>query len=48
MKVEIPDGLINDNIFKCQDCEAKLMCFIEDGETQFCPNCGSRNIGEDT
>ncbi len=47
MKIAIPDKLVNDNIFKCPDCEARIMCFIEDGDTQFCPNCASRNIIEE-
>ena len=44
MKIEISDELINDNIFRCSQCSAKVMCFIEQGDTQFCPNCGSRDL----
>ena len=44
MKVDIPDGLINDSVYICEQCEATVMCFTDMGQIDFCPCCASREL----
>ena len=41
----IRNDLVNDNIYKCNDCEEEFQVFSKSGgTTNFCPSCASRDI----
>lgn len=37
---------VNDTILKCTRCNNTIKCYFldGDGETRFCPNCGSNEL----
>ena len=41
MEIEIPDELKNDDIYICENCGAKIMCFTDQEKIGFCPCCAS-------
>jgi len=41
----IRNGFINDDTYKCSDCEEEFQVFSKSGSTtNFCPSCASRDI----
>jgi len=38
-------GFTNDGTYTCSQCDKSFQCFTEDGDTAFCPCCGTRNMG---
>lgn len=40
--VVLDERFTNDSEFKCKQCDNEGKCFSVLGETNFCPNCGSR------
>jgi len=42
MNVNIGDNYTNDTEYRCEQCDSEGVCFTTEGDTQFCPNCGTR------
>lgn len=38
------EELLNDSTFQCRACEEFIMAYTTNGDTNFCPACGSNDI----